>query len=358
MARYELQEGTSSKFWEITLSGRSFTTHWGRIGGTPTNQTKSWPDDATARKEHDKLVHEKTHKGYVLVGAKVPKAAKVAGKKSGKVSPKADPPDDASWQVHADELQAKGDPRGNVLAIQEALRKKPDDAALRKAECESLAPLLTGKLKDYLVRFEKMAETLRKDSSKLFTGYFALPPAPEREIAEVERSLGYPLHDSIKTFYRQANGLQLFVIDRDAENFDATRFKPMKKPFGKNDYKVTESPGPTHSVHILPIREAFLTDYEGRLYFDFMKDTEKTRFGKKSYPQLSFAKSLRPFDQMTDYYMMGFALIEKTGNPPVAFANDYGASWGDSTITDFESYMEFVLECRGRVEERDRHYNR
>jgi len=32
MPRYELSEGTSNKFWEITLDGSAFTTVWGRIG--------------------------------------------------------------------------------------------------------------------------------------------------------------------------------------------------------------------------------------------------------------------------------------------------------------------------------------
>ena len=32
MARYELSEGTSNKFWEIELEGEAFTVRYGRIG--------------------------------------------------------------------------------------------------------------------------------------------------------------------------------------------------------------------------------------------------------------------------------------------------------------------------------------
>jgi predicted DNA-binding WGR domain protein len=352
MARYELQEGTSAKFWEITLSGRSFTTHWGRIGGAPTNQTKSWPDEATARKEHDKLVHEKERKGYVLAGGK--KGAERA--KAGAPGKKKAPKGEAEWQVHADELQSKGDPRGEVIAIQEALKKKPNDPALREAERQALRPLLTGTLADYLDRFGKMAEGLKKESGKVFLGWFPLPPAPEREIAAVEEALGYPLHDSIKTFYRQTNGLQLFAIDRDAENFDAALHRPLKKPLPKAYDPLTESPGPTHSIHIKPIREAFLSDYENILYFDWMSDGDTEKVGGKNYPQLSLAKSLRPFDDMTNYYMVGFVLIEKTSNPPVAIGEDYGADWGSKRTTDLAGYLELLLETRGAIEPRIRYF--
>src|SRR5688572_19485153 len=68
MPRYELVEGSSSKFWEIQLDGRSFTTRWGRIGTEGQSQTKSWANPALAQKEYEKLVADKTKKGYREVG--------------------------------------------------------------------------------------------------------------------------------------------------------------------------------------------------------------------------------------------------------------------------------------------------
>jgi len=64
MRRFELVEGSSSKFWEITLDGSSFTVTWGRIGTAGQTQQKSFDSDDKAKKEHDKLVAEKTKKGY------------------------------------------------------------------------------------------------------------------------------------------------------------------------------------------------------------------------------------------------------------------------------------------------------
>ena len=64
MRRFELVEGTSSKFWEIALDGTSFTVRFGRIGTQGQSQEKSWPTADKAKSEHDKLVAEKTKKGY------------------------------------------------------------------------------------------------------------------------------------------------------------------------------------------------------------------------------------------------------------------------------------------------------
>src|ERR1044071_6491608 len=75
MPRYEFSEGSSNKFWDITLTGKSFTTTYGKIGANGQTTIKPFGSDADAKKEHDKLVAEKTKKGYKRVGG-----GKVKGK--------------------------------------------------------------------------------------------------------------------------------------------------------------------------------------------------------------------------------------------------------------------------------------
>ena len=65
MPRYEFAEGGSNKFWEITLTGKSFTTTYGKIGASGQTTVKNFGSDAEAKKEYEKLVAEKTKKGYV-----------------------------------------------------------------------------------------------------------------------------------------------------------------------------------------------------------------------------------------------------------------------------------------------------
>ena len=65
MRTFEFKDGKSSKFWNIDLSGTEFTVVYGKIGTAGQTQTKSFPTDDKARAAHDKLVAEKTGKGYV-----------------------------------------------------------------------------------------------------------------------------------------------------------------------------------------------------------------------------------------------------------------------------------------------------
>ena len=61
MRRFEFVEGSSSKFWEAAVEGASLTVRWGRIGTDGQTQTKSFPTEAKAQTEHDKLVKEKPY---------------------------------------------------------------------------------------------------------------------------------------------------------------------------------------------------------------------------------------------------------------------------------------------------------
>ncbi|HEY0254544.1 MAG TPA: WGR domain-containing protein [Kofleriaceae bacterium] len=153
MPRYELSEGTSNKFWDINLSGKSFTTTYGKIGANGQTTIKQFANDAAAKKEYEKLIGEKTKKGYQLVG-KAAKAGKptakaanakgtpAAGvpakstKKSAAPEPEAgqakgdarnpelekailaNPFDREAYAVFADWLQEQGDPRGELISLQ------------------------------------------------------------------------------------------------------------------------------------------------------------------------------------------------------------------------------------------------
>jgi len=61
---FEFIEGNSSKFWEISVAGTDVTVRFGRIGSNGQTRTKSFSDEAAARKHADDLIEEKTGKGY------------------------------------------------------------------------------------------------------------------------------------------------------------------------------------------------------------------------------------------------------------------------------------------------------
>jgi predicted DNA-binding WGR domain protein len=68
----------SNKFWSIEVMGNCFTVTFGKTGTAGQTQEKSFADEATCRKEADKLIAEKTKKGYMEQGEESEDAA-VAG---------------------------------------------------------------------------------------------------------------------------------------------------------------------------------------------------------------------------------------------------------------------------------------
>ena len=64
MRHFEFIGGSSRKFWEILVSGNSFTVRFGRIGTAGQSQKKTFADEPKAKREAEKLVAEKMKKGY------------------------------------------------------------------------------------------------------------------------------------------------------------------------------------------------------------------------------------------------------------------------------------------------------
>jgi predicted DNA-binding WGR domain protein len=62
--RFELVEGNSAKFWEVSTSGADVIVRFGRIGTSGQSQTKSLADATAAGRLAEKLIAEKTGKGY------------------------------------------------------------------------------------------------------------------------------------------------------------------------------------------------------------------------------------------------------------------------------------------------------
>lgn len=62
--RFEFREDGSSKFWQIWTDGTILTTRWGKIGTDGQKKSKDFGSEEKVKKEYDRLVKEKTAKGY------------------------------------------------------------------------------------------------------------------------------------------------------------------------------------------------------------------------------------------------------------------------------------------------------
>ncbi|VVE85410.1 WGR and DUF4132 domain-containing protein [Pandoraea sputorum] len=114
MRRFELIEGNSSKFWEVGQHGAGLNIRWGRIGTAGQSQTKSFANDAMARSALEKLVKEKTGKGY----AELAVAADVSIGASAAVQAHAPPTADALGERGPSESATM--PQGAVPVIADA----------------------------------------------------------------------------------------------------------------------------------------------------------------------------------------------------------------------------------------------
>jgi len=66
---FEFKDDKSSKFWEIAQAGDLVTVRYGKTGTSGQSQTKTFADDSAAAKHMEKLIAEKTGKGYLELGA-------------------------------------------------------------------------------------------------------------------------------------------------------------------------------------------------------------------------------------------------------------------------------------------------
>ncbi|MFO0600617.1 MAG: WGR domain-containing protein [Myxococcaceae bacterium] len=94
---FEFSEGTSNKFWEVWIDGNQVLTRYGKIGASGQTTVKDEGSAAGAQKLYDKLIREKTGKGYQEKGggggaaAPAPAAAAPAAAKKPAAEKKAAP---------------------------------------------------------------------------------------------------------------------------------------------------------------------------------------------------------------------------------------------------------------------------
>jgi SMI1 / KNR4 family (SUKH-1) len=210
----------------------------------------------------------------------------------------------------------------------------------------------------FLKRLRQKVRELEARKDVVLLNWDVGKPASADAIARVEKHLGFPLPESIRDIYRQADGLSLRWIHRDNPVFDPKKHRRvkgrlvpgfvMKKRLPEGFSVIDNSGADDGCICLLPIRETFIdADWGELVYFDWMTDKEKSDQG--SYGLLSFSRSLRIFDFFSYYEMAAVLTLEKS--LPVIVGTDHGADWTGSA-GDFQSYWEFVLAHYGSVQAR------
>lgn len=133
MRTFQFSDAKSHKFWAIDVQGSSFTVTYGKVGTAGQSQTKSFPTAEKAQAEADKLIREKTGKGYRET---TPTATAATSDADAFEKGLLDHRDElVRWNAYSDYLAERGDPRGEFMRVQLAL----EDESLSPAERKALA---------------------------------------------------------------------------------------------------------------------------------------------------------------------------------------------------------------------------
>jgi len=146
MRTFQYSDAKSHKFWNIEVSGSSFTATYGKVGSAGQTQTKTFASAEKAQAEADKLIREKLKKGYVETTAR----AAASGAEGFERALAADPNDLASACAFADYLAEHDDPRGEFIQVQIALENESLPAAERKKLHAREKKLLQNHEKDWV----------------------------------------------------------------------------------------------------------------------------------------------------------------------------------------------------------------
>lgn len=132
---FEFSDGKSNKFWEVWMEGTQVLTRYGKIGANGAVTTKDEGSPEKAQKLFDKLVKEKTGKGYVEKAAQVVAEAPPLDEAAlaGHLKKLETATGDDAFAVFADWLQSAGHPWGRLIANQQAQEKA---SGAQRAELE------------------------------------------------------------------------------------------------------------------------------------------------------------------------------------------------------------------------------
>jgi hypothetical protein len=209
------------------------------------------------------------------------------------------------------------------------------------------------RVKGYVERFRKVVEEVEANPALEVVTFKVKAPAKREELRAAEEVLGAKLAEPLRRFYGEANGLHLHWRVREDLGFEET--KKLQQEFDDYPIQTPEDTSiPFAQIHLLGLLESLKKKRWPQLKMPASEDLFE--FQGQSYDYNEFGKRLRPFDIFTAYECMAFLLEEGVGDPKLMLLTDYYAEWDETRITDFDSYMEFLLATRGISEARKKFF--
>ena len=170
----------SNKFWNIEISGNSFTVNYGKTGTAGQIQTKEFNDEAKCLKEAEKLIAEKTKKGYVETD-EMPDTDKNPKKATEKVVVEADTSSGYGYLV---DLESKDSIENTLKAV---IKHLDGDEVMERIENDEMLFPEYGKMEDdELIEYER--RPFRSSEDRFFSkavSYADLQPLVVKYVKKV-----------------------------------------------------------------------------------------------------------------------------------------------------------------------------
>lgn len=210
--------------------------------------------------------------------------------------------------------------------------------------------------KGYVERFRKMAEEIEAHPALEVVTFKVKAPAPAEELRAAEEVLGAKLAAPLRRFYAEANGLHLHW--RVREETAPEELLKIQEKFDDYDVQLPEDEDiPFAQIRLLGLLESLKKKRWPQLaQMGKSGGDQPFEFRRATYTYRDFGKRLRPFDIYTSYECMAFFVEEGVGDPKVLLLSDYYSEWDQTRITDFATYLEFLLATRGIGEARKKFF--
>lgn len=165
MRTFQFSDAKSHKFWNIEVTGKSYTVTYGRVGSAGQTQTKEFAGPAQAEAAAEKLIKEKLAKGYHET---TPRPVATGSVREALEAALRDNPDDRSaYAAYADLLMEQGNPQGEFIQVQLALEDEDRPAVERKKLQQREKALLKAHRSEWVGDWERLARQRGPDDGQV-----------------------------------------------------------------------------------------------------------------------------------------------------------------------------------------------
>lgn len=195
--------------------------------------------------------------------------------------------------------------------------------------------------KNYIEAFNSLARELAQHPAIELLSYHTFAPLSKQRIEDLERQYNCQLDDSIRNFYQQTNGVQLRWMLKSNRHYCAQKYPPFHSATAPMpwDYAVEEYEKEDGCVMLLPLEDILRNVLPPNL------NQGNINLNGKNYSTIDFHARIRVMDCFSYYCSMALFLQENKA-PVVLFGDENSTCFVDSKLTDFATYLEFVLASK------------